>query len=303
MNTHSIPPAKPGHWPFLVPLVLCLVPLLVGCNGEPTGRLAPGRKTDKDSRDLTTESRTEGQPAAPVKANDKRVAAATLTKSEPAEKKTPDRPKLKPGQIGKHIKLDVKGKRRRVLVDARICLREGSYGLETLLCRSGTKEHESILATDADARLIHFALVAAGATPGSPVKYFDDKPPRPPTGTTIKVTLEYKNDKRKIEAVPAQKWIRNVKTKKDLAEDWVFAGSIFWRDEDNDPPGTPAHYSANGDGAYICVNNVPTAMLDLPIESANNPEARVFQFHTKRIPAIGTQVTVILEPVPDSKKK
>jgi hypothetical protein len=279
--------------------------LLLGCYGEPTGRLQSTPKTEKQTPKPVYEYRAVEAvetPAAPVDDGHK-GAATPVAKPDVSEAKAPNGPKVKTGKVGKHINLEVQGKQRRVLVDARICLREGSYGLETLLCRSGTKEHESILATDADARLIHFALVAAGAKPGSPVKYFEDKPPRPPRGTQIKVTLRYKNNKGKLVTVPAQNWIRNVKTKKDLEQDWVFAGSIFWKDPDSDPPDSTPHYSANGDGAYICVNNVPTAMLDLPIKSANNPEARVFQFHTKRIPPVGTKVTVILEPVPDSEKK
>jgi len=187
-----------------------------------------------------------------------------------------------------------KAEHRRVLVDARVCLREGGYGLETLLCRSQTKEHESILATDADAKLIHAALLAAGAEPGHPVRFFENKPPQTATGTRIVVSLSYKDKNGKQFTIPAREWILNVKTKKPLDQDWVFAGSILYKDPDE--PKQPARYVANEDGAYICVNNVPTAMLDLPITSENNPEARIFQFNTPKIPPIGTKVTVVLDP-------
>ena len=40
--------------------------------------------------------------------------------------------------------------KRRVLVNAEVCLREGQ--LELFLCRKQTKEHEAILAADVDAR-------------------------------------------------------------------------------------------------------------------------------------------------------
>ncbi len=62
--------------------------------------------------------------------------------------------------------------RRRVLVDAEVCLREGP--LELLMCRNGTKEHEAILHTPVDARDIHTVLVVAKAKPGSPVKYSEE---------------------------------------------------------------------------------------------------------------------------------
>src|SRR5262249_40540047 len=46
--------------------------------------------------------------------------------------------------------------RKRILIEAEVCLREGP--LELLMCRKQTKEHESILHTAVDARLIHATL-------------------------------------------------------------------------------------------------------------------------------------------------
>src|SRR5207245_3230678 len=65
--------------------------------------------------------------------------------------------------FGKNVWLETRGKERRVIVGATVVLREGSYGLECLLCRKHTKEHESILATDADASIIHDTLIHTGA--------------------------------------------------------------------------------------------------------------------------------------------
>ena len=48
-------------------------------------------------------------------------------------------------------------------------LREGP--LEHLLCLKGTKEHEAILATDAQPRQIHAGLLLTGAEPGHPVRF------------------------------------------------------------------------------------------------------------------------------------
>ena len=45
---------------------------------------------------------------------------------------------------------------------------------EQLLCRKNTKEHESILATTADARIIHAGLLAAAAEPGTEIFVIDD---------------------------------------------------------------------------------------------------------------------------------
>src|SRR5262249_34773637 len=99
--------------------------------------------------------------------------------------------------LGKGVWLETKGDRRRVVIEATVCLREGEYGLECLLCRTGTKEHESVLHTSADARLIHAGLLATGAKPGSPVRYKEvgkEIITVPPTGEQVKVTLEYEKD-------------------------------------------------------------------------------------------------------------
>src|SRR5262249_11998582 len=82
------------------------------------------------------------------------------------------------------ITLEVEDGKRRVLVETKVCLRQGQ--LEQLLTRSRTKEHESILVVDVDVRELHKALLLAGAEAGSPVKF----QPKfsPPSGSTIKVT-------------------------------------------------------------------------------------------------------------------
>jgi hypothetical protein len=200
-------------------------------------------------------------------------------------------------EMGKNVWLEVQGNRRRVIVKAEVCLREGM--LEHLMCRKRTKEHEAILAADVDARHIHAALLAAKATPGKTVKYKEDGTIIPPTGTKIKITLSYK-DKDKQVTVPGRDWVRDLKTKKSLEHDWVFAGSEFQINplEKDKPP----LYAANA-GDVICVSNFEGAMLDLPINSSKNNAELEFEAFTERIPPLGTPVTVILEPVLETKKK
>src|SRR5262249_27370777 len=98
-----------------------------------------------------------------------------------------------------------------------------------------------------------------------------------------------------------QRWVRNVKTKKDLDQDWVFAGSQLVPDPLD--PKKPPVYLATADGALICVTNVPTAMLDLPIQSPKQLENREFAPYTERIPELDTPVVVILEPIAEEPKK
>jgi hypothetical protein len=219
---------------------------------------------------------------------------------EPTEPQDPaPKPPAKPAgeakkaQIGRNVWLEVQGERRRVLIAATVCRREGQ--LEQLLCRKQTKEHEAILAADLDARDIHKALLVAGAKPGSTVRYQPKF--EAPTGSRIKVSLQYE-DKGKPVTVPAQRWIRNMKTRKDLDHDWVFAGSMLFQDPDNKDQ--PPFYAANS-GDVICVSNFESALLDLPINSPKDNSDLNFEAHTERIPPLDTKVTIILEPMPDKK--
>jgi hypothetical protein len=196
--------------------------------------------------------------------------------------------------VAPNIFLEVQGTRRRVLVSASVCLREGA--LEQLMCRKNTKEHEAVLTADIDARKLHEALILAGATEGSPVRFRPRY--RPATGSTIKISLAYE-EKGQQKTVRAQEWIKNLKSGKTLDSDWVFAGSQL---VDNPlDPGKPKLYLAN-DGDVICVSNFETALLDLPIESSKDDADRAYVAFTERIPPLETKVTVILEPVPDAKK-
>jgi hypothetical protein len=207
-----------------------------------------------------------------------------------------DRPTIsQPGNakpLGKSVYFEtLPDGRRRVLVDAYVSLREGGFGLECLLCRKGTKEHESIFATDADARMIHMGLLAAGAEPGKPVQF--DPEFAPPKGAKINISVQYEEDGKK-KVVPAQQWVRSLKTDKEMTQDWVFAGSILWQDPD-EPTKDPL-YLASADGAYVCVTNVPTAMLDLPINSPKALDDREFVPYTERIPELFSKVVLIFEP-------
>jgi hypothetical protein len=214
----------------------------------------------------------------------------------PDEKKEPAKPAAKPRRVeaGKNVTLEIQGDQRRVLVQTEVCLVRGP--LELLLCKQHTKEHESILHGDFDARDIHKALLAAGADTGSPVQYQPKF--KPATGAKIKVSLQYEQ-KGKLVTVPAGRWIRNMKTGKELDVDWVFAGSHLVKNVLE--PGKPDIYLAN-EGDVICVSNFEDAMLDLPIESSKDDADRAFEANTEKIPEEKTKVTVILEPVVKRKK-
>jgi hypothetical protein len=196
--------------------------------------------------------------------------------------------------IGQNVWLEIDGSKRRVVFNAYVCFREGP--LEQLLCRKNTKEHEAILAADVDARDLHRALLLTGAQQGSPVRYQPKF--QPPSGCAIRVTLRFE-DNGKIKTVPAQKWVRDRQSRKELEYDWVFAGSVLL--DNVFEKGGPRLYAANG-GDVICVSNFEDAMLDLPINSSKDNSDLEFEAWTDRIPPLETKVVVILEPIARSKK-
>ena len=94
--------------------------------------------------------------------------------------------------------------RKRVAVKAEVCLTNGS--LEMLLCLPQTKEHESILKFEGDARTLHAALVAAGIEPGTPVSF--DPEFVPPRGTKLDLTLHWTDADGAARTASAHDWIR-----------------------------------------------------------------------------------------------
>src|SRR5215475_1606953 len=77
-----------------------------------------------------------------------------------------------------------------VIVDGQIALRRGM--LEMLSCTRNTKEHESIVAADAQAFLVHAGLLRLGAEVGHPVQFVNaaNEPEfKPPAGTEIDIDV------------------------------------------------------------------------------------------------------------------
>lgn len=189
---------------------------------------------------------------------------------------------------------------KRMLFVAEVCLREGL--LEVFLCKKNTKEHESILRTDIDARFLHATLQATGAAVGKPVQFINPKSGeqeyKPASGQKIRVLIHHSANGKTV-TVPAQEWIMDKKTKKPMTHDWVFAGSRFVKDPDR-PQDLP-YYCANN-GEVICISNFVDSMLDLPVEVSREAADLQFDALSAKIPPLRSQVWVILEPVPDKKK-
>lgn len=177
--------------------------------------------------------------------------------------------------------------RKEVVVGGVIALDRGM--IEVFACPKHTKEHEAVVATSAAARTVHAALLAIGLEPGRPVSFDPDYTAA--QGPAVSVRVRWTADDGTPREVAAQEMIRSTTTKAVLATDWVFAGSIFWKD----PADGREYYQADG-GDLICVSNFPTAMLDLPIESSQANDDLMFEIFEDRVPARGTAVELILSP-------
>ena len=103
-----------------------------------------------------------------------------------------------------NLQLAVDDDRRSLWVRSEVVLRDGV--LEMLLCRTKTKEHESILATPVAAQTLQAGLIAAGLKPGTPAQFEPDY--RPPTGQTLAITLHWTSGKGPHQG-RSQDWVRH----------------------------------------------------------------------------------------------
>ena len=94
---------------------------------------------------------------------------------------------------------------KTLIVKSTVVLREGT--LEMLLCKKQTKEHESILAVDAKAYLLHAGLVALGLDPGKPVRFSPEYVA--PTGPKLTITAVWTAADGKSQRQDVRHWIRH----------------------------------------------------------------------------------------------
>lgn len=224
--------------------------------------------------------------------------AAKLAPAKEARTKVPPPPEDRSGlqRLDEGIWVDKQNK--RLILDGEVCLTKGQ--LEMFACPKDTKEHESVVATEGKAYVVHAGLLALGAKPGSGVQFTPKY--LPATGTRIDIECFWTDEAGKQHQAPAQQWVRNLKTRKPLEYHWVFAGSGFWVDENTGK----RHYLADA-GDFICVSNFTSAMLDLPVLSPMDNENLLYEAFTENIPPRGTKVTLVfiprLEPAAGEKRE
>ena len=196
-------------------------------------------------------------------------------------------------RLSKEYEIWIDPKRKIVVVDGEVVLREGL--LEMFACPKGTKEHESIVAVNSNAQLIHTGALAIGAVPGRPAQFQPEY--MPASGTEVEIWVLWTSAAGERKKVRAQEWIKELDSGKAMPHRWVFAGSGFWTDETT---GQRYYYGDAGD--LICVSNFPSATLDLPIKSSQANESLGFAAFTENIPPRGTKVRLVLMPKQDIKQ-
>jgi len=191
----------------------------------------------------------------------------------------------------KGLKLDVPA--RQVIISAEVCRQAGP--LEFLVCKGGTKSHESILKTDALPSTVHAALLSLGLTAGKPARWTaggEGAEPRfmPPQGAAVSITMRWKDAAGKVCQANAADWLAGAGTRETPRVDrWIFVGSQILPD---------GRYWADIEGELISVANFASSVLDVPFESTDKNALLEFVANDKQVPPVGTPVEVVIAPLP-----
>jgi hypothetical protein len=161
--------------------------------------------------------------------------------------------------------------------------------LEFFCVSAGTSEHESVLRTAAKPSHIHTALLMLGIEPGEPVKYSEAaKKWFPPHGPPLSITVQFEKDGKTV-TLPANKLMRDIRTKQPMpATTWIFAGSRVMPD---------GIYAADVTGYIVSIVNFDLTLIDIPELASNSDETLTWEANLEALPAMGTAVTMIVEPL------
>jgi biopolymer transport protein ExbD len=199
------------------------------------------------------------------------------------------------GALFKLPHLTVDRARGQIVIEAEVCFNPGP--LEVLLCKTNTKDYESILRTQALPSNVHAGLLALGLSPGKPARMSrtDTQPASllPPQGPRLAVTLRWKDKDGNAREAPAGEWLTNPGKKKvGPPQEWVFVGSDML-------PG--GRYWADQDGDIISLSNFASAVIDVPFESTAVNASLEFAGNEKAIPPKETPVEVVLQVLPGAQ--
>jgi len=215
-----------------------------------------------------------------------------------ADKSAAESATTRPAKRTSPIALDLK--KRTISFEAEVCQRE--VMLEFMICRTGTKEHESIMRSDVLPSHIHAGLLAMGLTLGKPARWSTGRDGvsrfGPPQGPELDITLEWTDKNGSKHKDIAGDWIKGVGKKKlPGPKTWIFVGSDVLPDNT---------YAADMNGEIVSVSNFSSSLIDVPFESSSqggqgNVQAEYIA-DAETVPPIGTKVKVTISPRAGAEK-
>ncbi|MEZ6243026.1 MAG: YdjY domain-containing protein [Phycisphaerales bacterium] len=170
-----------------------------------------------------------------MKPDDGRPPVVVAPEMEPPQVVEPEVVELK--EVFPHVRADVD--RHIVEFDGSVPIdchdpETPDVYLEVVACTKGTREHETLVVTDAKPSHVHAALLLAGFQSGTPGDLGGraadgSKLERmAPTGDPVRVTIVYQNDAGETIETDAQDMIKHVDSGEAFkTKGWVFGGSAF----------------------------------------------------------------------------
>ncbi|HHN46315.1 MAG TPA: hypothetical protein ENN09_02635, partial [Planctomycetes bacterium] len=174
---------------------------------------------------------------------------------------------------------------RIVVLKGRTCV-AANEGLEWAVVLYRGKEYESVVAVEADASMIQFALFALGYTPGGNVDVQGD--PRTPLGDRLVIEVEWEREgktvRRRIEDL-----VWNLELEQPMKRThFVFTGSRM----QVDPETNSVVFLADVERLVAALYRDPAAILNNPLETGVDD---IYYIANRRtLPPKGTPVTVYM---------
>lgn len=198
-------------------------------------------------------------------------------------------------QIGEVI---FDGKTREIRFPAKVNMTGGQ--LEYLIVQQNGKLHESLLVTEISPTHLNLAftllrypasreLHALPNDTGGLSGNFPDVPAEVKAAARVAIEVEW-TEAGRIRRIPANEWIQHgVKSTAMPAGPWVYGGSGF----------SEGDFAAETTGDIAAIFVASSSLLNYPGD--DNNDDNVWTPFPKRIPAEGTNVTVIIAPYQNAK--
>lgn len=189
-------------------------------------------------------------------------------------------------------------KTRDIRFPAEVNMTEGF--LEFVVVHRNGKIHESLLLTEISATNLNIAIKllnykASGELymklddDGSLGSEFEEASAEEKEGSRIRIGLEWKQD-GKTKSSTLNDWISHATTEKPMpTEPWVYGGSFVYQGK----------FVAERSGDIIAIFLSNAAIINY--SGNDNQDDEVWHPHAKRVPEIGTAVTVVISPFEPKK--